>query len=437
METQKRKSVFFAAILAGFIASGPFLVFRAHANECDNDQLTPDQQKTCDELNAKAKAYQKIVELKKVQGTTLSNQLTILENQTTKLEGEIDTTKRQIADLTAGLSDLESRISEKERVMTQERQVLSDLIREYHSSVDDGSSILLASAGSEFDFLMKREDWMSETNGRVVLILRDMAATKKSLEGEQEALTMKKVDADALKSQLDQQNTALGDAQRNKAALLAKTQADQAKYEDLLQKVNEQKTELLDFSASANLAEVFASISSYDKPDQKYWASTSWYYSQRDSRWASEDIGKTNSKMSDWGCAVASVAMSFTKLGVSVTPGTLANKNNLFDRDLIIWPDTWSSNAIKLTSSIAHGNIDWSTIDKELSNGNPVIVYIRRASGGGHYVVIHTKTDKGRYVVHDPYFGANLYLDTSRSLVGSLGSKSATSVNQMIIYNKN
>ncbi len=423
--------------MTGCICSGLFLARQARADECNNELLTPDQQDTCDQLSAKAKAYQKIVDMKIAQGTTLTNQITTLTNKSKLLKDQIVSAESQLRDLTAKIDDTQAKISEKESVMAHERRTLSQLIQEYSSSVDDGSNILLASSGSDFDFLMKREDWMSETNNRVVVILRDMASVKKALEGDKQTLTGKKTEADMLKTSLGAQNAELVITQKSKAVLLQKTQTEQAKYEDLLVKVKEQKSELLDFSASANLSEVFASISSYDKPDQKYWASTSWYYSQRDSRWASEDIGKTNSKMADWGCAVASIAMSFTKLGATVTPGTLANKNSLFDRDLIIWPDAWSSETIKRSSSIAHGNIDWKTIDEELKNDNPVIVYIKRSSGGGHYVVIHTKDNKGRYVVHDPYFGANMYLDTSRSLVGSLGNKSATSVNQMIIYNKN
>lgn len=392
------------------------------------------RQQQLDEINAKIKAYQAIIDLKKAQGATLSDQIATLDAQASKLQLEIDQAQQDLADVSSQLADTNARIDEKERTMDQERRILSQLVQEYYTNSDDGTGILLASNSDASDLLMKRDDWMSETNARVIGILRDMAVTKKSLESDQASLTEKKIEVDSLKNQLSQKNSDLEKAQQTKATLLLKTQTDQAKYEDMLQNVMQQKAELLDFSTTSNLAAVFGSIGSYPKPDKKYQASTSWYYSQRDPRWADEEIGRTNSKMQYWGCAVSSVAMVFTRLGSSVSPGTLANRNSLFDKDLIIWPDSWSSGSINLSSSTSHGNVDWSTVDASIKQGIPVIVHIARAHGGGHYVVIHGKDDKGRYVVHDPYFGSNLFLSTSMALVGQLGSPSATSVDQMIIY---
>ncbi len=136
--------------------------------------------------------------------------------------------------------------------------------------------------------------------------------------------------------------------------------------------------------------------------------------------------------MADYGCAVTSLAMVFRKKGDSTDPGKLA-KQKIFSFDLIKWPAAWSS-GINLASSISHGNINWSTIDSQIKKGNPVIVYLSRNRGGGHYIVITGKDSKD-YIVHDPYFGPNLYLSTSKSLVGKLGTNSSVSVNQMIIYN--
>ncbi|HWQ59997.1 MAG TPA: C39 family peptidase [Candidatus Fimivivens sp.] len=442
MKSRLRKSDLFAVFVTGISLSGMFIV--SVANGSDSISTLEQQQADAaqarklqlEEFNAKIKAYQAIIDLKKAQGATLSDQIATLDAQTSKLKLEIDRVQQELTDVSSQLSDTNTRIIEKERTIAQERRVLSRLVQELYSDTDDGTGILLAATGNESDLLMKREDWMSETNARVVQILRDMAATKKSLEADQTSLTGKKIEVDSLRGQLSQKNDDLEKAQQTKASLLLKTQSDQAKYEDMLQNVMEQKAELLDFSATSNLASVFGSVGTYPKPDKKYQASTSWYYSQRDPRWANEEIGRTKSKMQYWGCAVSSVAMVFTKLGFTVSPGTLANKNSLFEKDLIIWPDTWSSGSIDISSSTSHGNVDWSTIDSTIGQGFPVIVHIARNRGGGHYVVIHNKDSKGRYVVHDPYFGANLFLSTSMALVGQLGSTSATSVDQMIIYKR-
>ncbi|EKE18669.1 MAG: hypothetical protein ACD_9C00266G0008 [uncultured bacterium] len=149
------------------------------------------------------------------------------------------------------------------------------------------------------------------------------------------------------------------------------------------------------------------------------------------------NIGNSNSDMKNWGCAVTSVAMVAKFHGDSITPGQLAKKP-IYSFDLIKWQmNEWSDSKIALATQYgsSHGNLNWSTIDSMLKDKVPVIVYISKGGKGGHYVVIHTKDSKtGKYVVHDPYFGANLYLDTSRALVGSMGVSTATSISQMIIY---
>jgi hypothetical protein len=124
--------------------------------------------------------------------------------------------------------------------------------------------------------------------------------------------------------------------------------------------------------------------------------------------------------------------MVFRKMGSSIDPGKMT-KQKIFSGDLIDWPNAWDP-GINLVSSVSHGNINWSIINTQIKKGNPVIVYLNRSRGGGHYVVI-TRQDSKDYIVHDPYFGPNLYLSTSKALVGKLGAISSVSVDQMIIYN--
>ena len=141
--------------------------------------------------------------------------------------------------------------------------------------------------------------------------------------------------------------------------------------------------------------------------------------------------------MKSYGCAVTSVSMVSTYYGGRITPGALADKP-IFSWDLINWDmSSWKGCQIKINPNYgySHGNINWKVVDSEINKKNPVIVYIKKTNGGGgHYVVIHHKTSNGKYVVHDPYFGPNIYLDTSRSLVGKMGNDSGTTIDQMIVY---
>jgi murein DD-endopeptidase MepM/ murein hydrolase activator NlpD len=251
MEIRTKRNLLALYAGIGMFVSGFLFVFQANGADSNIENLTKDQQDAIDdrekqiaEINAKIKAYQKIIDLKKVQGATLTDQIDALEAQASKLELEIRATEQKVNDISGELKDVNSRISEKVRVIARERLVLSELIREYYSGADDGSGILLATAGNDFDFLMKRDDWMTETNGRIVSILRDMATTKKTMEEDQIALTQKKIEADSLKNQLGQKSDELESTQKNKTLLLAKTQTEQTKYSSLVDTLEEQRKQI-------------------------------------------------------------------------------------------------------------------------------------------------------------------------------------------------
>ena len=248
---------------------------------------------------------------------------------------------------------------------------------------------------------------------------------------QRDELNQQREESNKIKEALTNKNAALESSESQKQSLLTKTQGEEEKYQKLLAHVEEQKKELFNFSEASNADEVSASVNSYPAP-KDHLASTSWYFSQKDSRWGDKRIGNSSSLMKDYGCAVTSVSMVLRKKGAGIDPGKMAGQK-IFYYDLIKWPDTWSP-GIALVSSISHGNINWKTIDTEIAKGNPVIAYIGKTNGGGgHYVVITGKDSKD-YIVHDPYFGANLYLGTSKALVGKIGKDSGVKMDQMIIY---
>jgi len=425
------KSVALSSLLI-LILGGCFFVSPASGEDIE-DMTEEERQKELEKLDEKAEKYQEILDLKEKQVGIISGQISSIAVKIAGLESQIREKESKISDISRELEVTLRGISEKERLIDRQKVALSEMIREYHSGMDDGAAVFLSADSGISQLFLKREDWMMETGQRVRTLLHEMERTKSVLVSERSELEAERTEVESLKTELREKNGELETLKTEKQTQLSRTRTEQQNYEDKLARVEAQKNELLNFSATANIAEVYESVEKYDRPDEKYWASTSWYYSQHDSRWGDVKMGKSGSLMKDWGCAVSSVAMVFTELGSRIDPGALAKKP-IFYYDLIEWPTTWSG-GIERVSSTAHGNVSWSTIDREIADGNPVIVYIRRSRGGGHYVVIHTKTKKGDYVVHDPYFGANLYLDTSRSLVGKLGTDSPTRIDQMIIYN--
>ncbi len=385
-----------------------------------------------DELEKKAAVYREIIEIKKKQSASLSNQLDLMDSDIKQVEVEIEANKRKLEDLNSQVIRLQNQIDEKTKQINDQKVTLSALVQAYYEYSQQNAFNIMFSRETIAEVLM-RKDKFSQTGEKINDLLNSIRSEKQALQDKINDLEKNKAKVVETSYTLDSQNSDLSVAKKSKQSLLDQTQGEEARYSQLLQRVEQQKKELLDideFYATSGL-----SVKDFPAPGVDAFDSENWFYYQWDKRWGDNYIGATNSTLKKYGCAVSSVAMALTKLGQTINPGQLA-KQPIFSRDLINWsmPDSKFTLA---SYGQSHGNIDWKIIDAQIAKGKPVIVYVGKTGGsGGHYVVIHHKEKKtGKYVVHDPYFGPNIYLDTTRALVGAMGGKTSTFMDQMIIYN--
>ncbi|MEK7598718.1 MAG: C39 family peptidase [Patescibacteria group bacterium] len=436
MEKTKHKKiagfaqVFAAAIiliLAVFVSQN---VRKAESSDCS--LLTGDDKKKCEELEKKAEAYQDLIDIKNKQQNTLQKQMEVIDLEQSRNQQNLVVTLNKTETLDEQIQDFEKQIASKEALIKYQTALLERLMQLYYEDYQEGV-LNIVLINKNFSDILNQSDFIGQTSERVKDVLATIRTAKKELETEQNKLSDIKLENEKLKLQLEDRKYDLQATETQKKSLLSKTQGEEAKYQALLARVEQQKLELFNFGASGNSADVLASVGKYPKPDAKYWASTSWYFSQRDPRWGKMTIGNSGSLMKDYGCAVAALSMVFKYYGASIDPGKMV-KQPIFSYDLIKWPASWLPN-IQLASSIAHTSVNWSKVDEALKKKQLVIVYVKKTSGGGgHYVVIHNKDSKD-YIVHDPYFGANLYLKTTQALMGAMSPKSSTVLEQAIIYN--
>lgn len=385
----------------------------------------------CKKLDKQAKIYEDIIKLKNKQQDTLAEQIETLNQEQEQNRSELMLTKKELEKINQLIERLKEGIKDREASIKNQKVILTSLMQAYYE-YDQQGLLNLAILDQDLSAIANQADYIEQSGVKASEILEEIQKSRSQLISDKQKLEKEKEESEKIKYELENKNSNLLISERRKQSLLVETQGEEEKYKKLLERVEEQKKELFNFSEAGNLDEVIASVKNYPKPKDNL-ASISWYFSQRDSRWSDVRIGNSKSLMKDYGCAVASVAMVFKKKGASIDPGKMA-KQKIFYYDLIKWPSSWVP-AVSLVSSVGHGNINWTIIDKEIAKGDPVIVYIRKTNGrGGHYVVV-TGKDKKDYIVHDPYFGPNLYLGTSKALVGRIGVDSKTTTDQMIIYN--
>jgi peptidoglycan hydrolase CwlO-like protein len=424
--------VFLLMVISALVLFNFALRTNVYAENCN--ELTGDSKDECIALEKKAQAYQDIIDIKVKQQNSLQEQMKLLDMEQTRNQIALQDAHQEFQNISDQINSLKKRIRYEETQIDQQKTILSGLMQSYYEDYQQGV-LGIVLANKDFSEILNHSDYIQQSSFRVSDVLRSINDIKDDLDGQKTDLESKKAEHEKLKIELEEKKSDLQTSEHKKQSLLSQTQGEEQKYQKLLERVEQQKLELFDFSTASNSDELISSVVNYPKPSNKYWESD-WYYSQRDSRWANDNIGNSKTLMGGYGCAVTSLAMVFKSYGASIDPGKMANQS-IFYYDLIKWPSSWEPN-IELISSIGHNGVNWTTVKSEISKGNRVIVYIRKTNGkGGHYVVIHNyDSDKKDYVVNDPYFGANLYLETSKSLVGKIGSDSGTTLDQMIIYKK-
>jgi hypothetical protein len=243
----------------------------------------------------------------------------------------------------------------------------------------------------------------------------------------------KKNELGELKENLEKQKATLENEKKSKEILLEQTKGQERTYQNLLARIKEQKNSILgdiDRLMKEKQKEL-ARIKALQTKPKTGLASDGWYFAQTNPLWASDTIGFSNSLMRNYGCAIACVAMVFKYHSIDIDPGYLA-RQPIFYYDLIVWPKQWRF--LDLVVNTYHQGVDWKRIDKEIASGHPVIVFVSAdGRNGGHYVVIHSKDATGRYVVHDPIWGPNIYLDSTEQNIGILYG-TTTTIDQAIIY---
>lgn len=434
----KNGLVFF--VLVVFLIMTPILVTEADlVKEIDNQIQEKNNQ--VKELENQAQDYKDLIRELQIKQQTLENEIELLDAQIAQLELEIQTTQTQIDQTNLEISNLLIRIQIKEEEVETQKKILTQLLRKIDSYDKESILEILLKSEELSDFLNETE-YMNTVAEKIKDALDSYKNIKQELEQRKKEVENKKSQLEDLnKKLLDQKEIA--DAQKkSKENLLKETRGREYKFQDLLFNIRNQRQMILgDINKLKRDKEVeIAKIAAMVERPSENLASTSWYFSQNDLRWKDMTIGLSNSTIDDYGCAIASLAMVFKYYGIDIDPGRLS-KQPVFYYDLIVWPKQWRY--LDLIENSYHksgglNNDDWKTIDQEIANGNPVIVFIKALGrGAGHYVVIHSKDSKG-YIVHDPMMwnnqsGANIYLSTTRKYLESL-YKTNTIIDQMIIY---
>lgn len=125
------------------------------------------------------------------------------------------------------------------------------------------------------------------------------------------------------------------------------------------------------------------------------------YFNQRDTRWASNDVGAGTYPVWEIGCLLSDLAMVYSHFGFdAVTPGTIAAHTAWFNGSGAIF-----NSALRIpghaTTIVSDPSPSW--IRAQVAAGHPVVVGMNLPSGTTHFVVLTGLDGASDYWTNDPW----------------------------------
>ncbi len=428
MSIQNLQKLISAILLIAFL-SAPFAVYADQVTELES-QIS-EWQKKWQILEDQRQEYLKSVKEKRTTAANLENQIALIDGEIKFTETNIKQTEAKLAQVSLEIEKYNKEIMVKQGDIGRQKEILSVLFRELYKN-DNENIITILVKNDNLSQAIDDASSLVQVQGKINIMLTDLKKSKENMEWQRQEQISKKEEFDTLKINLAQENQELAAGRESKESLLAKTRGEQGRYENLLKRVEEQRKDILGNieELQKQKAKELARIQSKQLLPEPNPVAALWHYYQTDPRWGDSFIGFSKSTMKNYGCAIAALAMVFKYHNVDITPGQLA-RQPIFYYDLIKWPATWRG--VNLIANEARQPVNWRKVDENIKNGNPVLVFVRAVGkSGGHYVVVFAKDSRG-YIVNDPMWGSNIYLDSTRQNIATLYD-TTTSVEQMILY---
>ncbi len=429
---KKLKKTFIIALILFFLLFG-----KTFADVLDDlDKKIDDSQKQLEDLANQKDAYLSAIKVTKENANSLANEISLLDNQILSLEVDIKSYETDINKTSLEIKKLGLEIEDREKQILMQRETLKSILLTI-DDYDNKSTLEIMLENDSVSGFFDEVFYTTAVQEKIQTLVDNIHADKEKMEKSKIEETAKQNKLQSLKLILVDKKTTLSAEKNAQKQLLEKTKGEEKRYQRLLSDIMAQREQILGDieDLRSQKAEELEKIRQRQLHPKSSTAALSWYWAQTDPRWGETVIGLSNSKMKNYGCAVAALAMLFKYHSIDIDPGILA-RQPIFYYDLIKWPAEWRF--LDLIVNTSHKGVDWKRVDKEISEGHPVIVFIRaNKKNAGHYVVIFAKDEKD-YIVNDPMpwdgiSGANMYLSSTREYLGKIYD-TTTTVDQMVVY---
>ena len=399
------KKLFFILILSLLAFSVSFAPGVLAEDSTEEDEEAT--QEEIEEIQEKIEKYEKKISELQGKASTLQNEIDYMDSQiaVTQLKiqnsiANIRKTQDRIEELAEGIENLGIRIEKLVKSISYQEEILGSRMRERYK--DRGNNMLMVLFGSDtLNSIVKKTEYLKALEENDNKLIGQMDETKGNFEQQRGIFEDKKDEQEDLKKQLEVEKANLDGykadlegQKEEKDKLLEDTNSDEAKYQELLANAQQELASYAGFVQSAGGGVIGSNAFGSGKEG--------WYYSQRDSRWATKTIGKSSESIYSVGCLVTCVAMLYNHYGYDVTPADIARDSSRFWLQTAYMLIPWKAPSGKTYTEISASA---SSIESQLKS-RPVVVKLA-LGGDGHFIVLSKKSGDD-YIMYDPWYGPDL-----------------------------
>lgn len=234
----------FSITLSLGLVSQPFFAFSqsygGNKEEIEqlNDQIAEKKEKI-KQLEESIAEYKDKIAQKRLEATSLSNQMAILDNHLAQIELDIEVTVEKLDTLTLEIEGLGLAIEEKEVIIERQKKILSELVRTLHYE-NNKKYIEVVAAYEKFSDFYNRVHYVKNIEEDLGKNARTIRLAKEELEEKKEQTEQRKKTYEDLQEELQNKKQDLEEQTNYKNTLLVRTQASELQYKTLLSNLRSQ-----------------------------------------------------------------------------------------------------------------------------------------------------------------------------------------------------
>jgi len=190
------------------------------------------------EAQDKIEEFRQNIQQKKREATTLQDQIGLIDDNIGELEIAVEQTAAQIEETAAEIAVVEAEIRVKEEEIAAEKKLLAEYIRSIHN-LDQQSTVSTLLKYASFSEVVRETATFTELHNRAQQTLTLIQALKNELEEKGRDLEDFKETLEALWERQEGQRNILAGQRDSKERLLELTNAQEAKFKDLLKQSQE------------------------------------------------------------------------------------------------------------------------------------------------------------------------------------------------------